>query len=176
MSSNKKLVLVGKEEPDIWVLSTFHILSIFYQNLILFLSGFYLPFATMCYMNDIYDDWNILKKNLSKKTRKVYCNKREIWWCSIGMNIGTELYGKNDLFERPVLILKVYNKETILVVPLTSKVKEGIYYSAVALGNVISRAVLSQSRTINTKRLSRKVGRISKQNFSDVLKNYLKSI
>jgi hypothetical protein len=47
--------------------------------------------------------------------------------------------------------MKVYNKETALIVPLTSKIKSGKYYSDVVFGNVTSRAVLSQARTISTK-------------------------
>ncbi|MFA6601726.1 MAG: type II toxin-antitoxin system PemK/MazF family toxin [Candidatus Paceibacterota bacterium] len=127
-------------------------------------------------MSKRHDEWNRLQQALSNKTTEVFCNKREIWWCSIGMNIGTELYGKNELFERPVLILKVYNKETALVIPLTSKLKEGKYYSPVKIGNSISNAVLSQVRTISTKRLSRKVGKISSQNYNEVLQKYLGSV
>lgn len=32
--------------------------------------------------------------------------EREIWWCSLGVNIGFEQDGTNDLFERPVLVIK----------------------------------------------------------------------
>ena len=92
------------------------------------------------------------------------------------MNIGTELYGKNELFERPVLILKVYNKETVMIVPLTSKIRNDKYHSRVTLGDVDSNAILSQVRTISTKRLSRKVGRISKENFEEIKSKYLKTI
>lgn len=127
-------------------------------------------------MGNLHDDWNKLQKELSDKTAPIFCNTREIWWCSLGMNIGTELYGKNNLFERPALVLKVYNKETILVAPLTSKFKAGKYYASVTFGEVVSRAVLSQVRTISTKRLSRKIGRIAKENFQEVLDKYLKSI
>ena len=127
-------------------------------------------------MNNPHDDWNKLQKNLAVKIENVFCNEREIWWCSLGMNIGTELFGKNELFERPVLVLKVYNKETIKILPLTSKAKKGKYYSPVILDNVMSNAVLSQARTISTKRLSRKVGRISEENFAEVKDKYRDSI
>lgn len=127
-------------------------------------------------IDDSHDNWNKLQKELSNMTEPIFCNRREIWWCSIGMNIGTELYGKNELFERPVLIMKVYNKETALIVPLTSKIKFGKYYSDVVFGNVTSRAVLSQARTVSTKRLSRKLGRISKENFIEVKQKYIKSL
>jgi hypothetical protein len=37
--------------------------------------------------------------------------EREVWWCSVGENIGFEEDGKNELFNRPVLILKIFSKE-----------------------------------------------------------------
>ncbi|HUC89104.1 MAG TPA: type II toxin-antitoxin system PemK/MazF family toxin [Candidatus Paceibacterota bacterium] len=123
-----------------------------------------------------FDGWNTLKKNIDKQEKIIFCNTREIWWCSIGMNIGTELYGKNELFERPVLVLKVFNKETIKVVPLTTKEKDGNYYASVTLRDTTSYAVFTHVRTISTKRLSRKVGRISKDQFKEIIQKYKDSL
>ena len=58
-------------------------------------------------MEEQFDNWNNLKKRLHRGTTPIYANTREIWWCSFGFNVGTELFGKNELFERPVLVLKV---------------------------------------------------------------------
>ncbi len=30
-------------------------------------------------------------------------------WCSIGINVGDEEDGKNELYERPVLVIKKFN-------------------------------------------------------------------
>lgn len=46
----------------------------------------------------------------------------------MGVNIGYEEDGKNEKFERPVLILKKFNQYLILVVPLSSKIKNNKYY------------------------------------------------
>ena len=40
-----------------------------------------------------------------------FFKEREIWWASIGSNVGSEEDGKNNDFERPVLILKKFNKD-----------------------------------------------------------------
>jgi len=88
------------------------------------------------------------------------------------MNIGTELYGKNELFERPVLIMKVYNKETIFILPLTSKNKDGKYYVPIWVQDRTLCIVLSQGRTVSTKRLSRKVWRISESEFQKVKRKF----
>lgn len=123
-----------------------------------------------------FDNWNNLKKKIHKQERIIFCNKREIWWCSIGMNIGTELYGKNELFERPVLVLKVFNNETIKVVPLTTKQKDGKFYAPVTLRDITSYATFTHVRTVSTKRLSRKVGRISKDGFKEIIQKYKDSL
>ena len=74
-------------------------------------------------MDKDFDKWNETKKIFEKEDREVFAHPREIWWCSLGLNLGAETDGKNDNFERPVLILSVYNKETMLVLPITSKPK-----------------------------------------------------
>ncbi len=66
-----------------------------------------------------FDIWNNVKKQTEQGGRKVFAYPREVWWCSLGVNIGAEIDGKNDGFERPVIIMKVYNKETTLVLPTT---------------------------------------------------------
>ncbi len=75
-------------------------------------------------MQKNFDTWNSIKKNINLKKKEIFCNQREIWWCSIGLNIGSEEDGKNELFERPVLIIKVFNRDTLRVIPLTSKNKQ----------------------------------------------------
>jgi hypothetical protein len=49
-----------------------------------------------------------------------YFKERGIWWTSLGVNIGHEQNGKNEKFERPVLVLKRFNEYLLWVLPLTS--------------------------------------------------------
>ncbi|MBP9803267.1 MAG: type II toxin-antitoxin system PemK/MazF family toxin [Candidatus Pacebacteria bacterium] len=107
---------------------------------------------------------------------EIFCNKREVWWCSFGLNVGSELCGKNEFFERPVIVLKVFNRNTIKVIPLTSKIKKGKYYFEVDFNNIKSYASLSQVKTISTKRLSRKMGRLNNKQFLDLINVYKNSI
>ena len=53
-----------------------------------------------------FSDWTKLKIRIHSRRKKVYFKEREIWWVSLGVNIGHEQDGKNIRFERPVLILK----------------------------------------------------------------------
>ena len=52
--------------------------------------------------------------------------ERDIWWCSIGVNIGDEIDGKNELFHRPVLILKKFSSELCLVAPTSAMARNMI--------------------------------------------------
>jgi mRNA interferase MazF len=124
------------------------------------------------YYGKSFDTWNTIKKNIESSTTVIYANKREIWWCSFGLNVGTELCGKNELFERPVLVLNVFNKNTIQVVPLTSQVKTGRYFTPVTFEEITSYASLSQVKTISTKRLSRKICRITTEEYNRVKEVY----
>ena len=50
-----------------------------------------------------FDRWNEKKKHVEATERIFYVKEREIWWCMLGVNVGREIDGKNDVFERPVL-------------------------------------------------------------------------
>ena len=52
-----------------------------------------------------FADWARLKLriHLYKNLDSVYFRERQIWWASVGQNIGVESNGKNANFERPVL-------------------------------------------------------------------------
>jgi len=55
-----------------------------------------------------FDEWIKQKKKLDShdSTDSLYVKEREVWWISIGVNVGAEIDGKNELFERPVLIFR----------------------------------------------------------------------
>jgi mRNA interferase MazF len=72
-----------------------------------------------------FDSWNTLKKRIHDSERRLYVKEREIWWCNLGLNIGTEIDGKNKIFERPVLVLKGLSAESAFILPLTTKHSTG---------------------------------------------------
>jgi mRNA interferase MazF len=55
-----------------------------------------------------FSEWSIEKEriNSSKKRPLVKCG--EIFWCSVGLNVGVEYDGKGKKFLRPVLVLKKF--------------------------------------------------------------------
>ncbi|HTX86808.1 MAG TPA: type II toxin-antitoxin system PemK/MazF family toxin [Candidatus Nanoarchaeia archaeon] len=113
-------------------------------------------------------EWTKLKMRIhANEERIIYFNEREIWWASIGINIGNEIDGKNGYFERPVLVLKKINPNTLLVIPITTQDKRGYYY--LELENEAGKDIfiLSQMRLISSKRLIRKMKNrtVSEKNF-----------
>jgi len=127
-------------------------------------------------VNSIYfkdfDRWHIVKKETDKKKdMEVFFHEREIWWCTIGTNIGSEIDGKSKYFERPVLIIKKFNKTTLWIVPITSKPKIGKYYYTFNWNKRDQSVVLSQLKLISVKRLGRRMGIVSEGNFLDIKSN-----
>lgn len=119
----------------------------------------------------IYDIWNEEKKILhNKEHNKIIFHEREVWWCSIGKNLGDEQDGKNKLFERPVLIVKKFNSKIAWVVPLTSQEKDGKYYYAFPFNGRNQVALLSQLKLISTKRMRRIISGIRYCDFWEIRK------
>jgi mRNA interferase MazF len=118
-------------------------------------------------MDQDYDNWNTKKKDLSNGSR-VYFHKGDIWFASIGKNIGDEEDGKNSSFERPVLIIRKFNNSIFLGLPLTSnEEKEGKYYHKL-ISFSGSTAILSQVRLFDAKRLLRLMGKIDNTELKEI--------
>ena len=107
-------------------------------------------------------EWIFVKQKLHNNISKTpFVSEGDLWWASLGENIGREINGKSELFTRPVLIFKKFSPETFLVLPLTTKNKKGSWYIEISKKGRRQVAVLSQIRTIDGKRLATKLGTIS---------------
>jgi mRNA interferase MazF len=111
------------------------------------------------------DSWAKLKKGIYFKKNRPYFRERDVWWASIGFNIGDEVYGKNYYFERPVLVLRKFNNNIFLAIPLSSKPKEGRYYCEINLNGKVRSVMMSQIRLIDAKRIIRKIGYLDESSF-----------
>ena len=106
-----------------------------------------------------YTNWHKVKtmehNGSLNKNRGLNYREGQIYWASIGQNIGYEEDGKGASFGRPVLIIKGYNRQMFLGVPLTSKYKTGSFYHSFRMNgaNKPSTALLSQLRTFDTARI-----------------------
>jgi len=124
-----------------------------------------------------FDKWNEKKKETHREEKAVIFYEREVWWCSLGVNVGVEIDGKHELFLRPVAIIQKFNKDMALVMPMTDRAKNNKYYFSISGEDGKSYNVcLSHIRSISSKRLLRKIGVISLKDFEMVLEKVTKMI
>ena len=109
--------------------------------------------------------WHYVKSRLQKERQPPFFREREVWWCAIGANIGSEEDGKHGHFERPVVVLRRFNNELFWGIPITTKKKYGSYYHEISFHGSKRTAVLWQMRTWSGKRLLRHFGRLSRSEF-----------
>ena len=116
-----------------------------------------------------FDKWIEKKKEINNKvTASTQFNERDIWWTSIGVNVGFEEDGKNDIFIRPVLVVKKFNRELFLGVPLSTKLKDNKYYIRISVKDEIVSAMTSQIRVFSSKRIWYKLAVIDDGDFLKV--------
>lgn len=99
-----------------------------------------------------------------------FYHQREVWWCSIGINVDVETDGKQVNFERPVLVMQKFNKEMFWGVPLTSRARTGEFYEKITHEKGAAWAMLTQMKTFSSKRLLRKIGMIPEEDFAKIQK------
>lgn len=116
-------------------------------------------------MGKAFDQWNEVKKFVHAKPDNFGVHEREIWWTSFGVNIGVEIDGKHEGFERPALVLRKFNRQMVWVLPITTQGKDSRFYEKFLFGGKEYFIVLTQPRTVSTKRFVRKIGMMSQGDF-----------
>lgn len=117
-----------------------------------------------------YDRWNAKKQELQTGHgfERLYFREGDIWWCSLGLNIGSESYGKGDAFRRPVLVIKKLSSDLCVVLPLTSRRKIGSWFAPIMVLGEERWAMLYQIRTIHKKRFQHKMACLSGKELAQV--------
>ncbi len=101
-------------------------------------------------------------------------NEGDIWWTSMGENIGWEINGKSKDFTRPVIIYKKLAHGFYFVIPATTKVKTGSWYIPYRHQSINAAACLHQARSIDFRRLHSKLGRLDDSDFSKIKAGFIK--
>jgi mRNA interferase MazF len=119
---------------------------------------------------DDYNDWNKKKQEIhsSEKTEKIYFKEGQVWWCSVGLNIGDEVYGKGENFKRPVLVVRKLSKNLCIALPVTTKQKVGSWFVEISIHNMKRWVMLSQIRSVSKKRFNFKISELTESDFSKV--------
>lgn len=120
-------------------------------------------------MEKDFDKWNTKKKKIHGQSLAPFCHPREVWWCSLGLNVGFEQDGTGKHFDRPVVVIRGFNQNIFFGVALTQRKKSGKYYFHLGLiDGKEAFAVLSQVRLIDTKRLVKKITTIDEVLFEQL--------
>lgn len=128
-------------------------------------------------MKKDYKKWMENKSEINNEKVRPFFHEREVWFSSLGENVGFEQDGGGEKFMRPVLVLRKFNNEVVWALPLTRTEKTGKYYFRISLvaedRNVTNRpsvVILTQLRLLDAKRLQYKIGDIAEKEFSKIKK------
>ena len=123
-------------------------------------------------------EWIGLKEKVHKNEALPVFQERELWWAHLGENIGHEENGKGDSFTRPFVIIRKFNKELLFGVPCSSVVKNNKYYFQINIETISleTSALLSQARTISSRRLVRKIDKVGSGAFTELKKALKKAL
>jgi mRNA interferase MazF len=107
-------------------------------------------------MEKDFDTWNLFKKELDVSKNKLF-REKEIWWCSVGVNVGSEQHSLTADFSRPVLVFKKWSSNTFWGIPLTTKIKDLEFRYEFYIGEIHNQALITQMRCFDSKRLIRRL-------------------
>jgi mRNA interferase MazF len=119
------------------------------------------------------DHWSWFEKKVSVDNRvvRVFFHERDVWFCHLGINVGSEQDGKGKKVLRPIVVMKKFNNGIFWGIPTTKRRRTGKYYFAFAYRNTMSStAILSQIRLLDSKRLENRIGRMGRTDFSEMKK------
>jgi mRNA interferase MazF len=101
-----------------------------------------------------FDDWNDKKKRLHAARPNIMFKEGQIWWCSLGVNVGEEVLGKGKMYRRPIIVLRKVTHNSCVVIPTTTQAKQGSWYFPFEINNLKRWAMMHQIRFISSRRLS----------------------
>jgi mRNA interferase MazF len=108
-------------------------------------------------MEKNFDEWNKQKKILDNKENRILFKEGEVWWCSVGINVGHESCGKGLTFRRPVLILKKLSGSNCIGIPLSTQKKSGSWFVDISVQGQAVSALLYQIKMFSVNRFQRKL-------------------
>lgn len=116
-----------------------------------------------------FTGWSKVKQNTEESRHLPTFQEREIWWCKVGVNIGHEVDGKNQFYNRPVLIVKKFNVRLFWGVALSTQIKEDRHYLLINIQGEKQSVMLSHLRLYDSKRLQGKaIAKLPHKQFDEV--------
>lgn len=120
-----------------------------------------------------FNTWNKRKIKIDSLDKFQHPKAGEIWWCSIGVNVGTEIYGKGHDYTRPVLVINSEGSENFIGIPISSKIKNKKYSCIIKTDDQKLHTVLVyQIRSFDKRRLVNIKYILSKEEYFKIKKYF----
>jgi mRNA interferase MazF len=120
-------------------------------------------------------DWIHIKQKIHEtESVPLYFKEGDIWWCSVGENVGVEMNGKGDTFSRPVFVYRKLSKNGFLGVPLTTKRKQGTWFVQVTFQEKKITANVAQVRVYSASRMLNKMGTLDEVDADTIKSGFLR--
>ena len=124
------------------------------------------------YVKD-FDKWNEVKKKIDGENHSSVFRVGEIRWVILGVNVGSEIDGKGESFNRPCVIVDSFSDKLVLVFPMSTKLKNTAVYIDITLENGKKVSVcIHQAKTISPKRVLKRITTISTSKVQDLKNAY----
>ena len=117
--------------------------------------------------------WLDLKIKLWTHDKGAVFKQGEVWWCSLGLNLGEEIFGKGEKFSRPVLVFKKFTSNSFMGLPLTTHGRKGSWYVGVKVKDTKQWVLLNQARILDKKRLIDKLEDMRSSDFKLVRERFI---
>ncbi|MEK9159763.1 MAG: type II toxin-antitoxin system PemK/MazF family toxin [Patescibacteria group bacterium] len=120
-------------------------------------------------------EWIGLKERLHSIVHEApHVSEGEIWWVSIGENVGAEINGKNYLFSRPAIIFRKLTHGFYFVIPVTTQLRTGTWYVSFSQQGREMTACLQHARSVDHRRLSTRLGELDEVDYKRVKNGFQK--
>ena len=107
-----------------------------------------------------FKEWMGIKERLHNRARIPHVSVGDIWWCSIGENVGVEIDGKSSLYSRPVIVFAKFGRYGFWGIPTTTAEHSGSWYVRINFQGRFEYVALAQARFFSVSRLYRRMGTI----------------
>ena len=124
-----------------------------------------------------FREWLSVKSSLDTATHKPpLFREREVWWGSVGENVGVEISGKGHHLVRPVLILRKLDAFSFIGLPTTSTSRAGSWFINLKIRDLDTTVILSQVRHFDYRRMENLMITISDEDFTRVKEKFTRLI
>ena len=121
--------------------------------------------CTLYEMKKDFDGWNKQKKIIETAQKNILFKEGEVWWCTVGHNVGEESCGKGEYFRRPIIIIKKLSGKNCIGIPLSTQPKSGSWFCEIHLKEEKRWALLYQIRMFSVLRFNQRLATLEYEDF-----------